>query len=153
MRRSNKLVALALGACSLFTACSDSNPTSFTQPADTPITPTFNAFSCQEVTDATVAAQLESAKSSIKDVLEELGDNNLKSAQTISAQTKSTFKSVLDKYPANCEAQLGYALSIITDLMNNTKIKAFVDTVTNKSNLADMDVDDFNQRGIADQIK
>ena len=149
MKRSNKLIALAFGTCSFFLGCSDSNPTNVGQPAETPTTPTFSAFSCQEVTDATVAAQLESAKSSIKDVLEELGDNNLKSAQAISAQTKSTFKSVLDKYPANCEAQLGYALSIITDLMNNTKIKSFIDTVTNKSNLADMGVEDFNQLLVA----
>ena len=149
MRKTNRLVALAIGACSLFTACSDNNPTSFTQAAETPTTPTFNAFSCQEISDATVASQLDSAKSSIKDVLSELGDNNLKNAQAISAQTKSTFKSVLDKYPGNCEAQLGYALSIITDLMNNTKIKAFVDTFTNKTNLADMDVNDFNQLMIA----
>ena len=148
MRKSNKLIALAIGACSFFAACSDSNPT-LAEPAATPTTPTFSAFSCQEVTDAAVAAQLESAKSSIKDVLEELGDNHLKSAQAISAQTKSTFKSVLDKYPANCEAQLGYALSIITDLMNNTKIKAFIDTVTNKADLADMNVNDFNQIMIA----
>ncbi|SIN83656.1 hypothetical protein [Fibrobacter sp. UWB11] len=148
MRKSNKLVALAIGACSFLMGCTDSNPT-IGQPADTPTTPTFSAFSCQEVTDASVAAQLESAKSSIKDVLEELGDNNLKNAQAISAQTKSTFKSVLDKYPANCEAQLGYALSIITDLMNNTKIKSFIDTVTNKVNIADMGVEDFNQLLIA----
>jgi hypothetical protein len=149
MKKTSKLITLAIGACSFMMGCSDSNPTNVAQPADTPTSPNFNAFSCQEVTDATVAAQLESAKASIKDVLEELGDNNLKNAQTISAQTKSTFKSVLDKYPANCEAQLGYALSIITDLMNNTKIKSFIDTVTNKTNLADMGVEDFNKLLIA----
>ena len=153
MKESKKFIALAIGACSFLMGCSDSNPTNIGQPADTPNTPSFTAFSCQEVTDATVAAQLESAKASIKDVLEELGDNNLKNAQAISAQTKSTFKAVLDKYPANCEAQLGYALSIITDLMNNTKIKAFVDTVTNKANLADMGIEDFNQLLIADNGK
>ena len=149
MKQSKKLIALAIGACSFMMGCSDSNPTNVAQSADTPTTPNFNAFSCQEVSDAAVAAQLEDAKASIKDVLEELGDNNLKNAQAISAQTKSTFKAVLDKYPANCEAQLGYALSIITDLMNNTKIKAFIDTVSNKTNLADMGVEDFNRLLIA----
>ncbi len=149
MKISNKLIALALGTCSFLAGCSDSENPNWAKPADTPTTPTFSAFTCQEVTDATVAAELETAKSNIKEILNELGENNLKSAQVISANTKSSFKSVLDKYPANCEAQLGYALSIITDLMNNTKIKSFIDTVSNKVDLADMDIDDFNQLLVA----
>ncbi len=106
MKKTSKLIVLAIGACSFMMGCSDSNPTNVAQPADTPTSPNFNAFSCQEVTDATVAAQLESAKASIKDVLEELGDNNLKNAQTISAQTKSTFGQIPSKLRSTTRLRL-----------------------------------------------
>ena len=150
MKQINKLALLAIGACSLLVGCGDSgNPRDASKATDTPATPSFEAFSCQEVTDAAVASDLESAKANIKDILKELDNGRIKSAQTVSAQTKNTFKSVLDKYPGNCEAQLGYALSIITDLMNNAKIKSFIDTVTNKIDLSDMGVKDFNQLLIA----
>ena len=150
MRTYKKLFALAIGACSFFAACDNGSTTDpLDKSIDTPSTPVFKVSSCQEVTDATVAMQLESAKSNIDDILVQLGEGNLKNAQVVSAQTKSSFKSVLDKYPSNCEAQLGYALSIITDLINNKQIKAYVDTLTNKQNLADLGIRDVNQLLIA----
>ena len=149
MNLLKSLPILSLGALSFLAGCSEETPNGpFTQ-ATTPTTPTFTAYSCEAVTDPSVAAQLETAKSNITDILKELDRGNLKNAQAVSASTKSTFKAVLDKFPGNCEAQLGYALSIITDLMNNTKIKSFIDTVTNKVDLADMGVEDFNKLLVA----
>jgi hypothetical protein len=113
--------------------------------ADTPDTPSFNVSGCQEMTDANAQAQLESAKANIVDILQSLGEGDFHNAQVISAQTKATFKSVLDKYPASCEAQLGYALGIVTDLVNNKEIKGFIDTVSNKNDLVDMNVNDYNR--------
>ena len=150
MKKRSKLFILAIGACSLLAGCGDSgSPSDAPKASDTPITPSFSAYSCQEVTDDAVATELEAAKANIKDILKELDRGHLKDAQTVSASTKNSFKAVLDKYPANCEAQLGYALSIITDLMNNTKIKSFIDTITNKVDLADMGVEDYNRLMIA----
>jgi len=150
MRMYNKLLALAIGACSFFAACDNGSSTEpIDKSAEAPDTPTFTASTCQEVTDEAVAAELEAAKSNIDDILIRIGEGNLRSAQVMSSKVKSTFKSVLDKYPSNCEAQLGYALSIVTDLINNKEIKAFVDTVTNKTNIADLGVKDFNQILIA----
>lgn len=151
MKFFNKLFTVALGATALLAACGDGGSSTDTtsQSPEAPTTPTFTATSCQEVTDAAVAAELESAKSSIDDILNDFGSGNLKSAQAVSARTKNSFKAVLDKYPANCEAQLGYALSIITDLINNKEINAYIDTVTNKANLIDMGVEDFNQLLVA----
>ena len=151
MKILNKFFAVALGATALLVACGDggSGTDTTSRTPDPPATPSFTVTSCQEVTDAAVAAELESAKSGIDDILNDFGNGNLKSAQVVSARTKSSFKSVLDKYPSNCEAQLGYALSIITDLINNKEINAYIDTVTNKANLIDMGVEDFNQLLIA----
>ena len=154
MKFFNKFFAVALGATALLAACGDGGSgtdtvTQSSPEAPAPATPTFTATSCQEVTDAGVAAELESAKSSIDDILNAFGSDNLKSAQAVSAKTKKSFKAVLDKYPSNCEAQLGYALSIVTDIINNEQIKAYIDTATNKANLAEMGVEDFNQLLIA----
>lgn len=148
MRFSNKLFVCAFGAMSLLAGCgsSGSNDDKPSSPAaDTPDTPSFNVSGCQEMTDANAQAQLESAKANIVDILQSLGEGDFHNAQVISAQTKATFKSVLDKYPASCEAQLGYALGIVTDLVNNKEIKGFIDTVSNKNDLVDMNVNDYNR--------
>ncbi len=145
---SNKLFVCAFGAMSLLAGCgsSGSNDDKPSSPAaDTPDTPSFNVSGCQEMTDANAQAQLESAKANIVDILQSLGEGDFHNAQVISAQTKATFKSVLDKYPASCEAQLGYALGIVTDLVNNKEIKGFIDTVSNKNDLVDMNVNDYNR--------
>lgn len=145
---SNKLFVCAFGAMSLLAGCgsSGSNDDKPSSPAaDTPDTPSFNVSGCQEMTDANAQAQLESAKANIVDILQSLGEGDFHNAQVISAQTKATFKSVLDKYPASCETQLGYALGIVTDLVNNKEIKGFIDTVSNKNDLVDMNVNDYNR--------
>ena len=145
---SNKLITCAFGATLLLAGCgskggSDDKPTS--PAADTPDTPSFNVSGCQDISDANAQAQLESAKATIVDILQSLGEGDFHNAQVISAQTKATFKSVLDKYPASCEAQLGYALGIVTDLVNNKEIKGFIDTVSNKQEIVDMNVNDYNR--------
>lgn len=148
MKFSKKLLACAFGVCALMTGCgsSSSNDDKPSSPAaSTPDTPDFQVSGCEVSTDASVTQQLESAKANIADILKSLGEGDFHTAQTFSAQTKTTFKSVLDAHPNNCEAQLGYALSIVTDLVNNKEIKGFIDTVSNKQDLADMGVEDFNK--------
>ena len=121
---SNKLLVCAFGATMLLAGCgskgsSDDKPTS--PAADIPETTNFNV-SGSELNDANAQAQLESAKATIVDILQSLGEGDFHNAQQISAQTKATFKSVLDKYPSSCEAQLGYALSIVTEQQGNQGI-------------------------------
>lgn len=146
MKSFKFLPILALSSAFLFNACGDdSSSSSGSDSPELPDTPSFSVSSCEEITDASDAAQLEMAKSNIADILRNLGDGSFDVAQTISAQTKSTFKTILDKHPGNCEAQLGYAVTIVTDIINNAEIKGFIDTLTNKSNLLEMDVEDFNQ--------
>lgn len=143
--RVSKYLASTLFCGSLFiAACSDGgNPD--IDDVEVPDTPSFSVSSCQEVTDPSMSSQLETAKANISEVLKAIGDKDLESAQVISASNKSVFKEILDKYPSNCEAQLGYAVSIITDLINNKEIKSFIDSVTNKKQFLDMDVEDFNK--------
>lgn len=143
------LPILVLGASAVLIGCGDDGSSSApdeagNDSAEVPSTPVFSVFNCEEVSDEESQINLESAKMNISDILQEIGDGDFKNARAISAQTKKSFKSVLDKYPGNCEAQLGYALSIVTDLVNNPDIRSFTDTVINKHDLADMGIDDFN---------
>ena len=147
---SNKLFACAIGAMTLLAGCGDSGSSSSednnpSTPTETPETPNFDVSSCEVSTDPEVTQQLESAKSNIADILKSLGEGDFHTAQAFSTQTKTTFKTILDAHPNNCEAQLGYALSIVTDLVNNKEIKGFIDTVSNKKDLVDMGVEDFNK--------
>lgn len=147
---SKKFFVCAVSAMALLAGCGDSGSSSSddnnpSTPADIPDTPSFDVSGCEVSTDASVTQQLESAKANIADILKSLGDGDFRTAQAFSAQTKTTFKTVLDAHPNNCEAQLGYALSIVTDLVNNKEIKGFIDTVSNKQDLVDMGVEDFNK--------
>lgn len=129
-------------SCSTDCNSTDPNATSGT---DVPVTPNFGVSTCETVSDPITASKLENAKASILDIFEAISKNDLVTAQAISANNKNTFKEVLSIYPGNCEAQLGYAVSIITDLLNNNEVKGFIDSVTNKQKFADLDVEDFNK--------
>jgi hypothetical protein len=91
MKLFNNFFTVALGATALLAACGDSGSGTDTtsRSPDTPITPAFAVTSCQEVTDAAVATELESAKSSIDDILNDFGNGNLKNAQAVSALVMS----------------------------------------------------------------
>lgn len=141
-----KKFALALSCGTLFiTGCGDDSSSANENGADVPDTPSFSVSSCEEVTDPEMSAKLEIAKSNISEIFSAFGDGNIESMQAMSASNKDVFAEVLNKYPGNCEAQLGYAVSIITDLVNNKNVKGFIDSVTNKQKFSDLDVEDFNK--------
>lgn len=141
-----KSLALSLLCSSAFlVGCGDDSSSANESKVDVPGATNFSVSTCQEVTDPSMSAQLESAKADISEILKAIGDTEWERAQAMSASNKKTFKSVLDKFPGNCEAQLGYAVSIITDLLNNKEVKGFIDSVTNKKKFADLDVEDFNK--------
>ena len=150
MKKNYFFPILALSAILFLAACGDDSssdaPEEIGESASAPLltSPTFSVYGCDEVSDAEAQQKLESAKASISDILQELSNGDFQDARVINSEIKKSFKSVLDKYPGNCEAQLGYALSIVSDLMNNPDIKSFTDSVINKSNLEDMGVNNFN---------
>ena len=84
---------------------------------------------CQEITDEADKATIEKIKSDLTDVYSTFGDGDLNKAQEMSAATKSSIEAILKKYPGNCEAQLAYTASIISDIANNKKINNLVDTL------------------------
>lgn len=141
-----KYTILAATSVALLVGCGDDSSSSSAESnIGLPDTPSFSVSTCQTVTDPSLSTQLESAKADISEILKAIGDTEWERAQAMSAGNKKIFKDVLDKFPGNCEAQLGYTVSIITDLVNNREVKGFIDSVTNKQKFADLDVEDFNK--------
>ncbi|MBR4347463.1 MAG: hypothetical protein IKP90_00765 [Fibrobacter sp.] len=84
---------------------------------------------CEEITNADDKAAIEEIKTKLTDVYSAFGRGDLSTAQEMSADTKSDIEKILKKYPGNCEAQLAYVASIISDIANNKKINNFLDTL------------------------
>lgn len=114
-----KLPILLFGASFLLNACSDT-PEKTTGPK---IIPDFELAACEDITDAHSDSLLQLAATNSVELLTTIGNGDFAAAQATSVTTKQLYKSVLDKYPNNCAAQLGYAVSIIGNLVNNEDVK------------------------------
>ena len=117
----------------MLAGCSDTESGSFTKPGDTTEKPTETKVDviagCEEISDEDDKAEMQKAKESIVDIYSTFGDGDLTKAQELSATTKETVKAILKKYPGNCEAQLGYVATIVSDIANNKKINDLLDTI------------------------
>ena len=115
---------------------SDDSESSPTNSGDGPKQTSIDVVSgCEEIKDATDKATIEKAKSDIVEVFSTFGKGDLTAAQQMSAATKETFHTILKKYPGNCEAQLGFVASIISDIANNQKINSILDTIYKRKGL------------------
>lgn len=131
--------ASIIAFCTLayLTGCSsDDSSSSPTNPKEDPIsvddpieTKVEVTAGCEEITDEADKATIEKIKSDLTDVYSTFGDGDLNKAQEMSAATKSSVEAILKKYPGNCEAQLAYTASIISDIANNKKINSLIDTL------------------------
>lgn len=130
MNRSIKFWSIvAATSIALFTGCTsegDSSSSLDTSPKeiDYPVT------ACADISDAEAQASLEEATTNSVSILEALASSNFDSAKVVSASTKAQFAQILAKYPSNCGAQLGYAVTIIADLVNNQQINNLYNTAT-----------------------
>ncbi|MBR2058066.1 MAG: hypothetical protein IJ982_03975 [Fibrobacter sp.] len=132
MNKVKLLSILTLGCLSILAGCGDdssSSPESKDISSDPIETKVEVTAGCQEITDEADKATIEKIKSDLTDVYSTFGDGDLNKAQEMSAATKSSVEAILKKYPGNCEAQLAYTASIISDIANNKKINNLVDTL------------------------
>lgn len=90
---------------------------------------------CEEIKDEADKAKVEKAKSEIVEVFSTFGKGDLTKAQKLSAETKESFRTILTKYPGNCEAQLGFVASIVSDIANNKDINSILDTIYKRKGL------------------
>ena len=121
----------AFFSLALFAGCSDGG--SSTDPVDSTEKPVETKVDvvagCEEITDEADKAKMQKAKEDIVDIYSTFGDGDLTMAQELSASTKETVQTILKKYPGNCEAQLAYVATIISDIANNKQINDLLDTI------------------------
>ena len=147
MNRSIKFWSIvAATSIALFTGCTsegDSSSSLDTSPKeiDYPVT------ACADISDAEAQASLEEATTNSVSILEALASSNFDSAKVVSASTKAQFAQILAKYPSNCGAQLGYAVTIIADLVNNQQINNLYNTATgdNPTSLLNIDPESYSK--------
>lgn len=106
---------------------------------------------CEELTDKDAIKEMEDAQQDIYDFMEAFAEGDLKESQKLSASIKSAYSKALDAHPGNCEAQVGYALATVADLLNNKTFNAVVDTIQSIIEAedgpdSDMDLDDVDVR-------
>lgn len=125
--------AAAFGLAAILAGCSssDSGSDNVSGAASSDVQ-SFKVESCNSDIDAAGSSKLEMAKGDLVEFLGALEDGEIRKAQGIGASIKNTYRQVLDAYPANCEAQLGYALSSIANLVNNDALNSVLDSLENR---------------------
>jgi hypothetical protein len=130
----------------LFTGCGsegDSSSSLNTSPQEVKVT----VSACTDNDNAEAAAALEEAAAGSTSILQALASNNFEGAKSASASTKADFATLLSKYPSNCGAQLGYAVAIVADLVNNQQINSLYNTVNgdNPATLLNIDPESYTK--------
>ncbi|MCF0216236.1 MAG: hypothetical protein HUK21_07155 [Fibrobacteraceae bacterium] len=123
-----------LGACSSGSSSNDSSsPVSPGQISDdqlnNSIGGTIQKGQCKTA-DAATEAAIQNATDDVISTFQAIADGDFKQAQKVSPATKATFKSVINQHPDHCGAQLGYAVSIVSDLVNNASVKELIDRLS-----------------------
>ncbi len=141
MNRSIKFWSIvAATSIALFTGCTSEGDSS--SPASSlPQEVDYTVTACADISDAEAQASLEKATTNSVSILEALASSNFDSAKVVSASTKAQFAQLLAKYPSNCGAQLGYAVTIIADLVNNQQINDLYNTATGNDPTSLLNID------------
>jgi len=107
----------------------------------------YKVSACADISDSEVQAELDEATNSSIGIFQALASGDFDSAKVVSAKTKSTFKTILTDNPKNCGAQLGYAVTIISDLVNNKDVNDLYNRVTNEepSTLLNVDPESYSK--------
>lgn len=123
-------IIAAAGVAAMLAGCSttdDKNPSGSTTGNDD--RPSFEVAACEEITDEAVRKEMDEAQETFINFVEAFGVYDLEEAQKSAGTIKSVYGKALKANPGNCEAQLGYALATITDLLNNKTLNDVIDTI------------------------
>lgn len=133
------LLAGAVSALAFLGACSSDDSSSIsssdTKPSDVSdeklseaINNTIVAGQCKTA-DAATEEAVQAATDDVISTFQAVAEGNFSKAQQVSPATKATFKSIIEKHPDHCGAQLGYAVSIVSDLVNNAAVNELIDAL------------------------
>lgn len=143
---TKKLWGMIVATSVIFYAgCSSDGDPASTENAPTEVD--YKVSACAIVSDSEVQAELNEATNSSIGIFQALANGDFEGAKEVSAYTKSTFKTILTENPKNCGAQLGYAVTIISDLVNNKEINDLYNRVTSEepSTLLNVDPESYSK--------
>lgn len=143
---TKKLWGMIVATSVIFYAgCSSDGDPASTENAPTEVD--YKVSACAIVSDSEVQAELNEATNSSIGIFQALANGDFEGAKEVSAYTKSTFKTILTENPKNCGAQLGYAVTIISDLVNNKDVNDLYNRVTSEepSTLLNVDPESYSK--------
>jgi len=143
---TKKLWGMIVATSVIFYAgCSSDGDPASTENAPTEVD--YKVSACAIVSDSEVQAELNEATNSSIGIFQALANGDFEGAKEVSAYTKITFKTILTENPKNCGAQLGYAVTIISDLVNNKEINDLYNRVTSEepSTLLNVDPESYSK--------
>lgn len=74
---------------------------------------------CDTKDGESVIEALDVVNNKAIDLFEAFTDKDFDKGKSLSAEVKAAYKKILNKAPTNCNAQMGYAIATIVDLVNN----------------------------------
>ena len=87
----------------------------------------FKRSTCDLQSDENVLKALNKVNQKSVKMYEAFSNKNMEDVEALSAEIKPMYKKILDKDPKNCNAQLGYAMASIVNLVNNETLRGLYD--------------------------
>ena len=87
----------------------------------------FKRSTCDIQSGENVLEALDKVNRKSIRMYEAFSKKNMEDVKALSAEIKPMYKKILDKDPKNCNAQLGYAMASIVNLVNNETLRGLYD--------------------------
>lgn len=135
MNLCKNLIKSALAVSAFIVGCSDDSSTG----SNISDGVSLKLARCQAIdeNDYELQEDLDDANQYIPKILDAFSKGNLENAKKFSARSLSKFDFVLAKYPSNCEAQAGVAISKLANIVGSKEIQEFVDSLGSVKNTLD----------------
>lgn len=129
----------AAGFATMFAGCTSNSDSSSPSGSENYEVPTIEVAECEEITDEAVRKDMDDAQETFINFIEAFSESDFKEAQKSAETIKKVYGKALKSNPGNCEAQLGYALATITNLLNNKSLNDVIDTINVITNGSESD--------------
>ena len=96
---------------------------------------------CIDDTTKTVQSALERVKANSVEMFKAFGQKDIDKIQTDSKSTLEMYRKILKKSPNSCEAQIGYAITSVINLSNDTLLNEIIDVYRSGDNATSLNED------------
>ncbi len=96
---------------------------------------------CIDDTSSTIVKALAKVKDNSVDMFKAFGKRDIDQIRTDSKSALEMYRKILKKSPNSCEAQIGYAITSVINLSNDTLLDAIIDTYRSGENSSSLNED------------